>query len=251
MKIVRFCKADRAVYGALEGDVVRVIDGDVFGECRLTDEEIPLGEVTLLPPVAPGKVIGMGINYTDFCEANSIPVPTFPYIFLKSPQTVCFDGDPVRIVKGHKCNYEAEITVVIKDTCRNVPASEALDHVFGYTICNDMTDKTDLGRDGHMGVAKNYDSFLPLGPCIETDYDWKNKSIKCAVNGEMKIDGNSRNMIFSIPEQIEFISGIMTLEPGDVILSGSPAGATPVYDGDVMAITIEGIGTLTNPVVEE
>ena len=248
MKYVRYEMNGEVSYGALQDGVITRIEGNIFDRHTLTGEKLALSSVKLLAPVQPSKVIGMGINYFDFIQKMNIPQPQFPYIFLKAPTAVCATGDDVLIPADDTVNFEAELVAVIKDTCKNVPQEEALDHVFGFTCCNDMTDRTDLLRDNHMGVSKNYDTFLPLGPVIETEMGWEDVSIKLVLNDETKIDGNTNNMIFKLPEQIAFISSIMTLHPGDVILTGSPAGASPVKDGDVMEITIEGIGTLKNPV---
>lgn len=248
MKFVRYEKDGSIHFGILHENLIHRVEGDPFGAHSITDESLPQTAVKLLPPVEPSKVIGMGINYYDFCQKMNIPVPQNPYIFLKAPSTLCADGDAIRIPRGDTCNFEAELVAVIKDECKDVPEAEALDHVFGYTICNDMTDRTYLLRDNHMGITKNFDTFLPLGPAIETDMNWENTSIRLTLNGETRIDGNTDNMIFKLPYQISFLSSIMTLKPGDIILTGSPAGASAVADGDVIRIEIEGLGTLENRV---
>lgn len=248
MKYVRYEHNGQVSYGVLNENTIRRIEGYLFGTHSVTDESLSLSDVKLLAPVEPSKVIGMGINYYDFCQKMNIPEPKFPYIFLKAPTTVCGTGDVIRIPKGDVCNFEAELAAVIKDECSRVSEEDALNHVFGYTICNDMTNRTYLLRDNHMGIAKNFDSFLPLGPFIETEMDWENISIRLSLNGETKIDGNTDNMIFKLPYQISFLSSIMTLKPGDIILTGSPAGVSPVTEGDLVRIEIDGLGALENPV---
>ena len=248
MKYVRYDLNGKANFGVLTGETINRVEGDLFGAHTVTDEKISLSDVKLLAPVEPSKVIGMGINYYDFCKKMNIPEPQFPYIFLKAPTTICANGDAICIPEGDTCNFEAELVAVIKDECKDVPEEEALSHVFGYTICNDMTNRTYLLRDNHMGITKNFDTFLPLGPAIETDMDWEDTSIRLTLNGETKIDGNTNDMIFKLPYQISFLSSIMTLKPGDIILTGSPAGASPVTAGDTVRIEIDGLGVLENPV---
>ena len=248
MKYVRYAQGSKVSCGVLQDNIICRIEGNFLGDHTVTNETIPLSEVKLLAPVEPSKVLGMGINYYDFCQKMNIPVPQFPYIFHKAPTTICATGDAIRIPEGDVCNYEAELVAVIKDECKDVPEEEALEHVFGYTICNDMTNRTYLLRDNHMGVTKNFDTFLPLGPAIETEMDWENTSIRLTHNGEMKINGNTNDMIFKLPYQISFFSSIMTLKPGDIILTGSPAGASPVKDGDNIRIEINKIGVLENSV---
>ena len=251
MKFVRYCKGEQTSWGVLDEKGIRRVDGNIFSQYVITPDWIPTEEVRFLAPVMPSKVIGMGINYHDFIEKMNIPKPESPYIFLKAPSTIIGPEEEIRIPGNDAVNFEAELVAVIKDRCRNVPESEALDHVLGYTICNDLTDRTDLLRDGHMGISKNYDTFLPVGPAVETEMDWQNVKIRLEQNGQVKIDGNTDQMIFRLPYQIAFISRIMTLEPGDIILTGSPAGAGPIQRGDELSITIEPIGTLHSWVAEK
>lgn len=249
MKVLRYRKNGMLSCGLLRDGAVHRITGDIFGQYEILEESCPLEEVELLAPVVPEKVVGMGINYYDFIAAMNIPEPQFPYIFLKSPTAIIPDGGEVLIPhRGDVVNYEAELAVVIGKACKNATEESALSYVFGYTCCNDMTNRTDLLRDNHMGVAKNYDTFLPLGPVIETDIGWEHRGIRLYLNGEKKLDGNTDSMIFKVPKTIAFISSIMSLHPGDVILTGSPAGVTSVKKGDVMRIAIDGIGELTNAV---
>ena len=249
MKVVRYLQGTVVSHGILEAETISPISGDIFGSHIIEDKKVSLSDVSLLAPIVPGKIIGMGINYHDFCKVMGLSEPSTPYIFLKAPTSVIAPGESVVIPHpDHIVNFEAELAVVIGNISKNVAAKDALKNIFGYTIANDMTNRTDLLRDNHMGVAKNYDAFLPLGPAIETQYDWQNKRISMELNGVIKIDGNTNDMIFKLSEQISFISSIMTLYPGDVILTGCPAGATSIKVGDTMKIYIEGLGTLCNPV---
>ncbi|MFA4966676.1 MAG: fumarylacetoacetate hydrolase family protein [Candidatus Margulisiibacteriota bacterium] len=199
----------------------------------------------------PSKIICVGLNYLDHAQEMKMAVPTHPIIFLKPPTSVIGDGDNI-IYPEHQTkelHYEAELAIVIKDKTRNVSVEEAKKHILGYTCGNDVTAR-DLQRiDGQWGRAKSFDTFCPLGPDIVSDIDPDNLDIKLFLNNEIKQSSNTNKLIFKPLYLVSFISNIMTLLPGDVILTGTPPGIGPMQKGDVVAVEIEGIGRLANKIV--
>lgn len=250
MRLVRFFAEGKAGYGALAGEKVRPLVGDPFQEeIKVSDREIPLAEVQLLAPCLPSKIVAVGLNYADHAAEVGLPLPEEPVIFLKPSTAVVGPGKAVVCPPGvGRVDYEAELAVVIRDTTRNVSPEEAPAHVLGYTCFNDVTARDLQTKDGQWTRSKSFDTFAPLGPWIETDLDPKDLAITLAVNGVLKQSSTTRNMIFKVPHLVSFISQIMTLLPGDVIATGTPPGIGPVKPGDIMEVTVAGIGTLTNPV---
>lgn len=227
------------------------VDGRTY-ECRPLSLE-PEGPVTLeglLAPVQPGKVVGVGLNYRDHVEELALPLPQDPIIFLKPASSVIGPEQEIRYpVQSTRVDYEAELGIVIGERCDHVSAAEAARRIFGYTCLNDVTARDLQMRDGQWTRAKSFDTFCPLGPCIVTDLaDPHDLAITSRVNGEVRQQSNTTNLIFNVFELVEFISAIMTLEPGDVIATGTPAGIGALEPGDEVEVEIEHIGTLKNRV---
>ncbi|HEX4459872.1 MAG TPA: fumarylacetoacetate hydrolase family protein [Polyangia bacterium] len=204
------------------------------------------------PIRAPGKIIGVGRNYREHAKELDNAVPDEPLLFFKPPSSLIASGEPIVRPRGSwRVDFEGELGVVIGKTCRRVTKAQAMDYVFGYTICNDVTVRDLQKKDGQFTRAKGFDTFCPTGPAIVTDLDPTQLRVVTRVDGVVKQDGLTRDMIFDIPTLIEVISRVMTLEPGDLISTGTPAGVGPILPGNVVEIEIEGIGVLSNPVVEE
>jgi 2-keto-4-pentenoate hydratase/2-oxohepta-3-ene-1,7-dioic acid hydratase in catechol pathway len=226
------------------------IDGHPFGPITFTGDRWALPDVRLLSPFLPSKVVALGRNYAEHAKEMGNDAPTTPLIFIKPSTSVIGDGDAIRLPPSStEVHFEGELAVVIGTPARNVAPADALRHVFGFAAANDVTARDQQRADGQFTRAKGYDSFCPFGPWVETSIDASDRRIVTRVNGQVKQDGRTSQMVHDIPAQIAFISAIMTLLPGDVILTGTPAGVGPIVAGDVVSVEIEGIGTLTNPVV--
>ncbi|MFC7220916.1 fumarylacetoacetate hydrolase family protein [Streptomyces polyrhachis] len=249
MRIARFSLEGNVAFGVLERDQLDIIVGHPFGEVERSGKLIPLAQVRLLPPVLPSKVVAVGRNYAEHAAELGNEVPEVPVTFLKPSTAVVGPADPV-FYPGftHDLQYEAELAVVIGRMCREVPVERAADVILGYTCANDLTARDVQRGEEQWTRAKGFDTSCPLGPWIETDLDPADLGIQCTVNGEQRQLGRTADMVRSIPELISFITEAMTLLPGDVILTGTPAGVGPLNVGDEVAVTIEGIGTLSNKV---
>ncbi|MDI6605391.1 MAG: fumarylacetoacetate hydrolase family protein [Thermoanaerobacteraceae bacterium] len=241
MRFVMIDKTNKE-YGVISGNDIIVMDGVSFKVYSLDD-------VKLLPPTIPTKAVCVGLNYGDHIEEMRDKRPEEPTLFMK-PATAVIGPDDyiIKPEMSQRMDYEGELAVVIKDITKNVSESDALNHVLGYTIGNDVTARDLQEKDGQWTRAKSFDTFLPLGPWIETELDPSNLDITTYVNGEVKQKSNTKNLIFSVPKLISFVSHIMTLNPGDVILTGTPSGVGPLQAGDIVTVEIEGIGKLTNKV---
>jgi 2-keto-4-pentenoate hydratase/2-oxohepta-3-ene-1,7-dioic acid hydratase in catechol pathway len=262
MRIARFAFGGEVRYGVVDsaagsaGDELQVAElgGHPFGAAdsiRFTGARYPVADVRLLAPVLPSKVVAIGKNYAAHAREMGGEAPDEPVIFLKPSTSVSGPVDAiVRPVKlSNRVDYEGELAVVIGKPARNVSREAALEYALGYACANDVTARDQQRADVQFTRAKGYDSFCPLGPWIETVLDPSDLRLVTRVNGEIKQDGRTSQMVHDIPAQIAFISEIMTLLPGDVILTGTPAGVGPIVAGDTVSIEIEGIGTLSNPVV--
>jgi 2-keto-4-pentenoate hydratase/2-oxohepta-3-ene-1,7-dioic acid hydratase in catechol pathway len=210
-----------------------------------------LNDVKLLAPVIPrSKVVCIGKNYADHAAEMGGDVPAEPVIFIKPNTTVIGDGDAIVLPpQSQNVHHEAELAVVISHLCRNVDVERAGEVILGYTCANDVTARDLQERDGQWTRAKSFDTFCPIGPWIETDLDTSDLAISCEVNDEVRQNGNTKDLVRSVHEMVAWISTVMTLLPGDVILTGTPAGVSPIVAGDDVSVTIAGIGTLTNPVI--
>ena len=254
MKFVRYESGGKGHYGVVEGGMVHAIDGCIYGDYSLTGEKWPEGEVSLLPPICPSKLIAIGLNYLDHVKeggADREP-PKEPLIFLKAPTSICKNGDAIVLpYQATLTHYEAEIGVVIKDRIKRVDEADALNHVLGYFVANDVSERVFQRGDGQWTRSKSFDTFCPVGDYIVTDIDGNNLKITSHVNGQIKQNSNTNNMIFNIQKVISHVSHQMTLLPGDVIITGTPAGVGPIVPGDVVRVEIENIGVLESPVVAE
>lgn len=254
MRFLRFMTKEAGpTYGWLlndrSGTLVGPIEGSPFTEFRRLEATLPLESVRLLPPVLPSKIICLGRNYAEHAREHQAEVPQVPLIFLKPPSAVIGPGDPIVLPpQSQQVEHEGELAVVIGKTARWVPPEEAHQYIFGYTIANDVTARDLQRSDGQWTRAKGFDTFCPLGPWIVTDFDPADALITVTVNGEMRQMASTREMVFDVRQLLAFISSVMTLLPGDLILTGTPAGVSPLQEGDVVEVTIDGLGALRNPV---
>jgi 2-keto-4-pentenoate hydratase/2-oxohepta-3-ene-1,7-dioic acid hydratase in catechol pathway len=253
MKILRFSTSERTPrYGWLFEDRIGEVDGDPFSAYRRLDPDLPIDSVRLLPPVMPGKIICVGRNYEAHAQEHGNTVGELPILFLKPATSLIGPGDAIKLPpQSSLVQHEAELAVVIGKRGRWIQPENAMAHVFGYTIANDVTARDLQRADVTWTRGKGFDTFCPLGPWIETEFDPADALITCHVSQALRQMASTRDMVFSIPRLVAFISSVMTLEPGDLILTGTPAGVGDLVDGDTVSITIEGLGTLTNPVISE
>ncbi len=251
MKIARLRIPEGTVYASIREDGYHIILGDIFSEWGELSEPYE-GEYTLLPPVSPSKVVCLGANYKKHAEELSLDVLPEPTIFLKPPSSVIASGEDILYpASATKVDYESELAVIIGKRARNVKESEALSYVLGYTAANDVTERNMQKKDGQWTRAKSFDTFCPLGSYMETDLDPSDVEIVGKRNGAVVQCGRTRDLINSVEKSIVFISGIMTLEAGDVILTGTPAGIGELSVGDLFEVEIDGALMLTNRVVRE
>ncbi|MEN8242736.1 MAG: fumarylacetoacetate hydrolase family protein [Chloroflexota bacterium] len=251
MRIIRYRQDQGSpVLGWVYQDKVGPILGDIFSEYQRQEAEIPMAEVTLTAPVIPSKVVCVGRNYAAHAEEHDAKVPESPLIFLKPPSSVIGPGEEIQLpLQSNRVEHEAELAVVVGKRCRWLQPEEAMEYVFGYTVANDVTARDLQRRDGQWSRGKGFDTFCPIGPWIETDFDPTNTMITCNVNDELRQMATTRDMVFSIPQLLVYVTSVMTLEPGDVLLTGTPSGVGLLIPGDTVSITIEGLGELNNPVV--
>ena len=252
MRICRVSVDDELHYGVIEGDAVALLTSHPFGPFEPEGRVFALEDVRLVAPVLPSKVIAVGKNYLDHVkEMGGQAPPSEPMIFLKPSTAVIGPGEPIQLPwQSEQVEHEAEIAVVIGRMCRDVPEDRVDEVILGYTCANDVTARDLQRTDGQWGRAKGFDSFCPLGPWIETDLDVEEAAVVCEVNGQVRQSSTGSEMVRSVPELVSWISSVMTLLPGDVILTGTPAGVGPLVAGDNVSVTIGGIGTLTNVVVD-
>ncbi len=238
-------------YGTVEPEGIRVYQGSPLVHWEATDVFVGFDEVTLLSPVLPSKVLCVGKNYVDHAAELASEVPSEPLIFMKPSTAVVGPGAAVILpVQSKEVHHEGELAVVIGAVARRVRAEDIGQVVLGYTIANDVTARDLQRSDGQWTRAKGFDTFCPLGPAIETEFDpAEGMRIATSVNGELRQEGTTAEMVFGVAELIEYITSVMTLLPGDVVLTGTPAGVGPVAPGDVMEVEVEGIGRLINPVM--
>ena len=250
MRIIRYQFADQEPkYGWESEGRVGPLSASPLGIYRRLELEHTINEVHLLAPLMPGKIIAIGRNYPLHIKEQSAEIPEIPILFLKPLSTVIGPGEAIQLPpQSQQVEHEVELAVVIGKGGRWIRAQQALQHVLGYTIANDVTARDLQQRDNQWTRAKGFDTFCPLGPAIETDLDISDVLITCRVNGEMRQMSSSKEMVFSVPQLIAFISSIMTLDAGDLILTGTPSGVSEIHEGDVLESEIEGIGVLKNAV---
>ncbi|MFS0730901.1 fumarylacetoacetate hydrolase family protein [Curtobacterium sp. 1P10AnD] len=253
MKIARFSsKGEDPRYGILDERDLVVLAGDpMYQGFETTGERVPLKEAKLLAPVIPrSKVIGVGLNYAEHASEMDERSSDDPVVFLKPNTTVIGPDDPIRLPAGvGRVDHEGELAIVIGSLAKNVRREDFASVILGYTIANDVTARDLQARDGQWTRAKGFDTFCPLGPAIETEIDPSDLRLETRVDGELRQAASTSEMIHDIPTLIEFVSSIWTLLPGDVILTGTPAGVGEIRDGEVVEVTISGLGSLTNPVI--
>jgi 2-keto-4-pentenoate hydratase/2-oxohepta-3-ene-1,7-dioic acid hydratase in catechol pathway len=253
MRFIRYQITGEAPrYGWTLGDQVGAVEGSIFGEFRRLEAEHPLEAVRLLAPAQPSKIICVGRNYAAHAKEQNAEVTEVPTLFFKPPSAIIGTGDRVRLPPQSKqVEHEAELCVIIGKRGRWIDPDEAMHHVLGFTVANDVTARDLQFRDGQWTRGKSFDTFLPLGPWIETEFDPADVLVTSRVNGELRQMASTRDMVFSVKQLITFISSVMTLEPGDILLTGTPAGVGPLVAGDVVEVEVEGIGVLRNPVEAE
>jgi 2-keto-4-pentenoate hydratase/2-oxohepta-3-ene-1,7-dioic acid hydratase in catechol pathway len=249
VRIARVSYGGGISFGVIEGEEVAELDGPPIGELRFSGKRVPLADCRLLAPTLPSKIVAVGLNYRDHAEEMGQPLPEQPLLFLKPGTAVIGAGDVIR--KPAECqrlDYEGELAVVIGGLVRNADRAAAEHGILGYTVGNDVTARDLQIADGQWTRGKGYDTFCPLGPWIVTDVDASGLDLEVRLNGETKQHSNTKNLIFDAPALVSFISGIMTLLPGDVIMTGTPSGVGPMEPGDAVEVEISGIGPLSNGV---
>lgn len=260
MKIVRFRLGGKVRFGILQDQEVYPCEGDPFAGLKSARRSLPLEGLQLLTPIEPPNVICIGLNYKRHVEESGVPYPSVPQIFLKPTTAVCGPDNPIQlpIQDPQKVDYEVELAIVIRSEAKHVSETEASDYVLGYTIGNDVSARGAQFDDIQWTRGKSFDSFCPLGPCVETEVDANKLDLVCRVNGRVLQYSNTSDMIWNTSQLVSFISGCMTLLPGTVILTGTPEGVgfprnPPIFleHGDVVECEIEKIGVLRNPVVLE
>lgn len=250
VKYVRFQQGNTIAYGIVEGDRIREIDGDLFGQWKPTEATHELAEVTLLVPTTPSKVIALAGNYKD--HLGDKPAPKFPEPFFKLPSCLQrHEGPVVQPAGAEPIHYEAEVVIVIGKRARKVSEDQALDYVLGITCGNDISARYWQKNDIQWWRAKGSDTFGPVGPYIATGLDYGNLDMQLRVNGQVKQKTNTHNMIHNIAQTVSFISQHVTLEPGDLIFTGTPGKTEGMKPGDVVEVEIEGVGILRNKIVAE
>ena len=253
MRIARYSYEGEVRYGVVEGTDVLELPGHPFAspgqQLTTTGTAHDLDEVRLLAPIIPSKVVGIGKNYADHAAEMGGAAPERPLVFLKPTTSIIGPDEPIVLPpESSEVHHEAELAVVIGRLCRRVPAAEATSVVLGYTCANDVTARDLQRTDGQWTRAKGFDTFCPLGPWIDTELDPSDVTVECEVNGVTTQSASTALLIHSVPALIEAVSAVMTLLPGDVILTGTPAGVGPLTVGDEVAVTVSGLGTLVNPV---
>lgn len=255
MRIVRYAKGRHVGYGVLDGMLVRPLAAAPLPLPEdgrfppVSGEEVPLDAVRLLAPVVPGKIVCVGLNYRTHAAEVELALPETPLLFLKPPSALIGPEDPIRLpAASRRVDYEGELVAVIGRRLRGASPDEARRGILGYTCGNDVTARDLQRQDLQWTRAKGFDTFAPLGPAIGVGLDPENLHLVTLVNGAVRQRDTTANLIFPVADLVAFISGIMTLEPGDVVFTGTPAGIGPLGDGDVVEVDIDGVGRLRNPV---
>lgn len=250
MKLLRCRYGGRVWSGVLQEDLVCALEGDAAADPRPGRPIAPLEQVELLAPCLPSKILAVGLNYADHAAESGLALPAEPLLFLKPPSAVMGPEAPIVLpVLSQRVDYEAELALVVSRRCRNVPPGQASACILGYTCANDVTARDLQRRDGQWTRSKGFDTFCPLGPWIVTALDTSDLEVVARVNGDVRQRSSTRSLIFTVPQLLAFASAVMTLEPGDVLLTGTPAGVGPLRQGDVVEVEVSGIGVLRNPVL--
>jgi len=256
MKIIRYKTGKEPAYGVLnDDDSIADLIGSPFDEFYVGRKVAVLDEVQQLPPVNPSKIICVGLNYLSHIKELDLPTPKFPMLFMKPNTSLIGPNDPIVYpYKSTHVDYEAELVAVIGKETRHVSEEDALDYVLGYTCGNDVSERTIQFaemKNGAMLIGKGFDTFCPLGPVIDTSIDPTSAGVMARLNGTLKQNSNTSDLLFSVAKLVSYISEAMLLLPGDVIFTGTPAGVSPITPGDTVEIEISGVGILQNPVIKE
>ena len=253
MRIVRYQSGDEAPrYGWLHENKIGDIEGDLFGKYQRKEARTLLTDVKLLAPAVPSKIICVGRNYVEHAKELGNDVPKIPLIFMKPPSSIINPGETIILPpQSKRVEHEAELVAVIGKRARNVTAEDAKNYIFGYTVGNDVTARDLQKSDEQWTRAKGFDTFCPFGPWIDTDFNIADALITCKVNGQPRQMATTRDMVFSVGTLIAFVSSVMTLEPGDLIFTGTPAGVGVLESGSEVVVEIEGLGVLRNTVKAE
>jgi len=268
MRIVRFVEAfqdwpdpelsptwgllvDQVVYPLQSAPYLAPLSPGVYAP-QIVGDAISIDDVKLMAPVTPGKIICVGRNYAEHAAELGNEVPPEPLIFLKPPSSVIGPDEPVIYPSiSERVDHEGELALVIGQRCRHLAEEDATEVIFGYTVANDVTARDLQRKDGQWTRGKGFDTFCPVGPWIDTQFNPANRSVRCLVNDTVRQDGNTGLMIYSVERVLAFVTQFMTLEPGDLVLTGTPAGVSAVQPGDMMTVEVGGLGLLSNPVIHE
>jgi 2-keto-4-pentenoate hydratase/2-oxohepta-3-ene-1,7-dioic acid hydratase in catechol pathway len=249
MKYVRFAYQGTTSYGLLEENTIQAIKGTPFDEFSLTGKTFLLDDVKLLTPCDFSKAVCIGLNYSDHAVEFQLPIPTEPVVFIKPSTSALAPLGVIRYPKmSHRLDYEAELAIVIGKKAKNIPLVDVEDYILGYTCANDITARDLQPKQGQWTVAKSFDTFCPLGPFISDEINPSSLTIESRVNGKTMQKSNTKNLIFGVPFLVSYLSQIMTLLPGDIILTGTPGGISGMHHGDTVEILIEGLGVLKNTI---
>lgn len=249
MRVVRVFTDDDVRYGLADEASITLISDEPFAAWE-PEDVIAMAGARMMPPAMPTKIVCVGVNYRQHAQEMGHTLPAEPLIFLKPPTAMNAPGGEIRIPEGvGRVDYEGELAIVMGRRAHHVSAEDAMSYVLGYTCANDVTARDLQKRDGQWTRAKGFDGFCPFGPWVETDVDPSDLRIETLVNGEVRQSSRTSDMIFDVPALIAFISNVMTLLPGDVVLTGTPSGIGELHAGDIVEVRIEGVGTLTNHVV--
>lgn len=250
MRILRFEEAGRVRFGELDGDTIHELDGEPYAAVRRTGRRYGRPAVRLRTPVVPSKVIGIGLNYRDHAIEHHVELPTEPLMFFKAPSALIGPEESIILPDGIGTEVlEGELVVVLRRPARHITPHEAADYILGYTCGNDVSAR-DIQKRDRMWPArsKSFDTFAPVGPWIESEVDPGKLRLRTRINGQVRQDGTTADMVFGAFDLVSFLSHVVTLEPGDCIFTGTPAGVSPIKSGDRIEVEIEGIGTLVNTV---
>ncbi|HXT69569.1 MAG TPA: fumarylacetoacetate hydrolase family protein [Vicinamibacterales bacterium] len=249
LRLFRIQHAGVPRYVAERAGQWRLIEGDPFGKFKET-AEIDKDGVKLLAPVSPSKIVCVGLNYRDHALEQNKPLPPEPLLFIKPSTSVIGPGDLIQAPAwAGRIDHEAELGVVIGRTAKGVKAGKASEYIAGLTAVNDVTARDLQNKDGQYTRCKGFDTFGPIGPCIAVGLEGRDLQVQAFVNGHVRQNSRTRELIFTIPELVEYISSVMTLLPGDIISTGTPSGIGPIRPGDNVTVHVEGVGALSNPVV--
>jgi 2-keto-4-pentenoate hydratase/2-oxohepta-3-ene-1,7-dioic acid hydratase in catechol pathway len=249
MRVVRVFTGEDVRYGLADAGSITLISDEPFAAWE-TDDVVPLAGARLMPPAMPTKIVCVGVNYKTHAREMGHELPTEPLIFLKPPTSMNAPGGEIHLPPGvGRVDYEGELAVVMGRRAHRVSADDALSCVLGYTCANDVTARDLQKRDGQWTRAKGFDGFCPLGPWVETDVDPSDLLLETYVNGQVRQSARTSDMIFDVPAVVSFVSHVMTLLPGDIVLTGTPSGIGELHSGDTVEVRIQGIGSLSSRVV--